>query len=114
MGATTLYHPVSLHVIRGAAEFHNFKFGKIKQTRHDFKRCEAVYEAEIISMPKGLTLYSNEVIQRQLDHCFADDIQVTNVWKSKAGIYRARLEVKVQGVEQAEFPEIDTEPDFPF
>jgi len=109
MGATTLYHPVSLHVLRGAAEYCGWKLGKIKQTRSDFKHCEAVYEIELVSWPAQLATYGPQIMQKQLQHCFMDDIQVTNVWCSKAGIWRARIEVKVGEREQLELVAADAE-----
>lgn len=94
MGKTTRFHPVSLHVIRGAAEYCGFKFGKIRQTSFESEAKFAEYEAEITRMPSFLSETGWGVVRRQLQHCFAVDITVENVWRSKSGIWRGTLLVK--------------------
>lgn len=79
MGATSGYHPVSLHVIRGAAEFCGWKFGKIVRLK-EFPSTEmAEYKATIVKMPRGAADWAPKAFQRQLQHCFVDDIKVTQV-----------------------------------
>lgn len=103
MGATTLYHPISLNVIRGAADYCGWKLGKIQQRTSDFKRCEATYQVYIQKMPKGMEDTPVSVITRQFQHCFMNDIQVTHLYKTARGNWFARLHVKVP-LEQMELP----------
>lgn len=102
MGATTLYHPISLYVLRGAADYCGWKLGKIKQLSSDFKHCAATYDLEIVQMPAKLYEYGPEIVKKQLQHCFMDDIQVKSVRLSKSGIWRAEIAVKVGEREQQE------------
>jgi len=87
-------HPVSLHVIRGAVEYCGWKFGKIEQISLEVDAYFAEYECIIEKMPAGLEKQSWAVISRQLQHCFAADITLSNLWRSKGGTYRCQLIVK--------------------
>jgi hypothetical protein len=97
MGKTTLYHPISLHVIRGAAEFCGFKFGKLKQLDSHEPGRHAWYSAEIESFPGGMDpdKASHKAIIGALRKCFMDDIRVTALWRTRTGKYFADLDVQL-------------------
>jgi hypothetical protein len=101
MGATTLYHPISLLVIRGAADYCGWKLAKIQQKHSDFEHCSAVYQVEIIKMPKGMDEMPLAAITRQFQHCFMDDIQVTHLYRTPRGNWYARLSVHVHAVQHS-------------
>jgi len=94
MGATNGYHPISLHVIRGAAEFCGFKIGKMRRVAQLPTEGKAVYSVEIEAAPRGWTNWSPAIYLRQLQHCFMDDIQVKRV--EMATNRRARAVLVVQ------------------
>jgi len=93
MGKITLYHPISLTVIRGAALYCNWKIGRIKQTASDPESTFASYSCEIVSMPDGMEDMPNKVIKRQLQHCFLDDIEVKRIYQSVTGVWYASINV---------------------
>lgn len=95
MGKVTLYHPVSLHVIRGAAEYCGFQFGKLKQMYADPENLAARYEATIQRVPPEFLDKSNSVIQEALQQCFMDDIRVHWVHNTKSGVLACYLQVKL-------------------
>jgi len=75
MGKKTLYHPVSLHVIRGAAEYCGWQFGKITQVNSEPDRGRARYRAEIVKIPPESANQSEMIQLNDLDNCFAADIR---------------------------------------
>jgi len=85
MGKTTLYHPVSLHVIRGAAEYCGWKFGKIKQISNTLSDGTARYTAEIKAVPQRLTDGDLKLMYFDLRECFAKDIEVHWLRRTKSG-----------------------------
>lgn len=85
MGKTTCYHPVSLHIIRGSAEYTGFRFGKIRQLDSDFNQCWARYEAEIISIPSDLPENSMSRLQEELQLGFCEDVAIQWVHRTKTG-----------------------------
>lgn len=95
MGATKRIHPVSLHVIRGAAEYCGWKFGKIKQVKYYDGLNKAEYTCEIEEMPGTAHNWPIKVIHKQLQHCFMDDISVASVWIKPGGQFMARLFVQL-------------------
>lgn len=97
MGKTTLYHPVSLHVIRGAAEYCGFKFGRIKQIRALPDIQFARYIAEIVSWPDGWEKQPLSVMQKKLQNCFMDDILVQWLRTLRAGKIVCDIAVQVSG-----------------
>jgi len=99
MGAVTLYHPVSLHVIRGAAEYCGFQFGKLKQMWSDPQDRTARYEATIQRVPPAWANGSTMVIQDELQKCFMDDIKVHWVHYTKSGVLACQIEVDIKGSE---------------
>jgi len=93
MGATTLYHPVPLSVLRGCVEYCGWRFGRIVQQFADEERGFASYTAHIVHMPEGMGVFPVGVIMRQLKHCFAADIDCTHLWFTKDEHWYCRLQV---------------------
>ena len=95
MGKTTLYHPISLHVIRGAAEYCGWQFGKLKQTWSDPETLSARYEATIQQVPPLFRDYSLAMLLRELEKCFMDDIRVHWLHYTKSGVLGCQLAVQL-------------------
>jgi hypothetical protein len=95
MGATKGYHPVSLHVLRGAAEYYGWKLGKIKRIAELPEQQKAIYVVDIVHAPKGADDWPPKIYRRQLQHCFMDDIRVTTVRLSTSGDNTAILAVQL-------------------
>jgi len=96
MGKKTLYHPVSLHVIRGAAEYGGFQFGTIKQKWNDPEKRTARYDVEIKKMPGDLMKKGTLLrIQYELQNCFMDDIRVHWVHMTQSGQWACQLAVRI-------------------
>jgi hypothetical protein len=93
MGKTTLFHPISLHVIRGAAEYCGWKFKHIHQTDAEPDRGRARYVAEVEAMPKRVLGLSQSAWQDDLQNCFMDDIRVYWPRQTKAGKWLVDLQV---------------------
>ncbi len=94
MGKTTLYHPISLHVVRGAAEYCGFKFGKIKQIYGNQTQRKAIYSAEIERMPGDLFKMGTLLrVQHDLQECFMDDIRIEWVHVHQSGLWSCRITI---------------------
>lgn len=93
MGASTKYHPVSLHVIRGAAEYCGWKFGKITQLSGDQERNTARYRAEIEVIPVESQNQTTMIMSNDLDNCFAADIHVHWLRQTQNGTWMCDLAV---------------------
>lgn len=92
MGKTTLYHPVSLAVIRGAAEYAGFKLGKLRQVDVDESQGMAQYETVIRDLPADAGIIGPETLRAKLDSCFAADVGVLRVWYTRHGEWMASIE----------------------
>jgi len=90
MGKTTLYHPVSLHVIRGSLNYGGFAVGRIRQIWGNRETGRAGYVCELIKAPKGFMAQSPRNQVNQLNSLFAKDIQVTHITTSYGGRPRRR------------------------
>jgi len=95
MGKTRRYHPVSLHVIRGAAEYCGWKFSYITQIDCEPERQRARYTAQIELIPKKMFGRSTIEVQNELQECFLDDIRVHWLRTTKSGKYLVDLEVNL-------------------
>jgi len=95
MGATNGYHPISLHVIRGAAEYCGFKLGKIRRIASLPAEGKAIYNVEIDHAPQGWQGWSTKTYRHQLQHCFMDDIKVVDVRMRFAGKVNVTLVVEL-------------------
>lgn len=80
MGKVVHYHPVSLTVLRAAAIYGGFRFGKISQTVVNSAEQMAVYIVEIVAFPDHLYPKEPEVIETALQGCFAADVKVASVY----------------------------------
>lgn len=85
MGKTTLFHPVSLLVIRGAADYCGFKFGRIVQTHEDREANYARYTAELKSWPAKWDKSLPVVRLNMLRDCFMNDIEAHWLRQTKSG-----------------------------
>lgn len=85
MGKTTLFHPVPLSVIRGAAEYSGWKFGRIERVSHDFEGGWARYTAQIEVMPQRVENVLPVVRLNDLRDCFAADIEAHWLRQTKSG-----------------------------
>jgi len=105
MGKRTLFHPVGLHIIRGAAEHCGYLFGRLKQTgiSHDLKH--AVYVTEIVEMNAEDRDNGLSEIQFDLDACFAEDVNVTLIWRTRSGKLMVQIETYAMTLHQLSFDE---------
>jgi hypothetical protein len=85
MGRATLYHPVSLTVIRAAAIRCGWRFGKIIQEYASEETFTAHYNAEIDLQRKGFVLFEKQVLIHQINECFAGDVEIVDVWTNRSG-----------------------------
>jgi len=108
MGKVTLYHPVSLHVVRGAAEYCGFKFGKIKQTKSDPTGLSATYHVQVVKIHPACKEANIGFITHMLKACFPNDIKVKEVmWSTKRGISAVLMTYVDTGPNQLPMPEIE-------
>lgn len=106
-----MYHPVSLHVVRGAAEYCGFKFGRLKQLRNNPTGLYAIYHAQVTVLPKHCQGKSLEYIHFALSECFNADIKVETVKQStKSGITAIIRTSILQDPEPFPLPEPHLEP----
>jgi len=105
MGKTTGYHPVSLHVIRGAAEYCGWKFGTITRLKSDVKIQTAEYRIAIVRGPDGCDHWPPKTFRRRLQLCFADEIEVTQVELSTYRLAHAYLKVRLNATPMDEYME---------
>jgi hypothetical protein len=97
MGKTTRVHPVSLHVLRGAAEYCGFHFGRLRQTKLNLEGTRAWYTAIIVEFPAGMDPDRAPVstMLGALRSCYASDVWVTALWRSRSGVWSADLDVEL-------------------
>jgi len=94
MGKYTLFHPVSLNILRGAAEWHGFKLTRINQTILKADRSGARYRVEL-EVPTILLKDSVSSIKDCLQSCFMSDVSVLGLWHTKTGKYVADIETRI-------------------
>jgi len=90
MGKQTRSHPVSLNVIRGAAEFGGFKLGKLRQVDFDKLENVAYYTTTIDRMPGDCGTSPTE-IKGCLNDLFSLDVLCTFVSLNSNGTRTARI-----------------------
>lgn len=106
MGKKTLYHPVSLHVLRGAVEYCGFKFGRLQQINSDPTGLTATYRAVIEKAPKHCEGKSLEYVHFALQECFNADIKVLTVSATSHGAMTVRICSRIpRDPEQSTLPE---------
>jgi len=97
MGKTTLYHPLPLTVIRGAAEYCGFRFGRITQYYADKPNGCAIYNATITQMPGDLEQTGSLLrIHHDLQECFMDDVRIHWVHVTQGGLWNCRITVTLK------------------
>jgi len=95
MGATTLYHPVSLMVIRAVAIHCGWRFGRIVQTSSDPANNRANYTVEITHGPgKHLGKPADEIL-KIIQACFVEDVRCHWVRLTKNGRLYVDLHVDI-------------------
>lgn len=96
MGKTTLFHPVSLQTIRGAAIQCGFVLSEIRQIAYSTEENEAFYRAIIVIAPVDFYDLSQENQKSMLQECFLDDIAVSWVGRNVKGQTCANFATMVQ------------------
>jgi len=107
MGKKTLYHPVSLHVIRGAAEYCGFRFEKVHLLNSFPENQSARYNVKIVEFPAGWDRQPLDLMQNQLQACFMDGIRVHWLRKNKADQWMFHLQINP--VAETVIDEIDSQ-----
>lgn len=95
MGKTTLYHPIPLSVIRGAAEFCGFKFDKIHQLNGYPELRTARYNVTVVGFPKGWDKEPLDIMQSMLQECFMDDMRVHWLRRNREDKWMFHLRVEL-------------------
>ncbi len=85
MGKITHYHPVSLHVVRGAAEYCGFKFSKLKWLKSSPTGSSATYRFTLEKLPANLKDAPIGLIRSRLIECFNADIHVGTMRQTSKG-----------------------------
>lgn len=109
MGKTTLYHPVSLHVIRGAAQWMGWEFGKIEQLSAEPESHRAVYRAEITAFPVDPDQTSLAELTRLLKQAFMRDILPISVRKAPGETWYCNIIVDLAEVNRRPVPSLSVE-----
>jgi len=82
-----------LHVIRGAAEFCGWKFGRIEQIRSEKETGYAEYVAQIEIIPESLNKAGFKAMLDDLAACFMQDIRPSWIRMTKSGKWTVDLYV---------------------
>lgn len=91
MGKQTLFHPVSLAIIRGAAEYGGFKLGKLRQQSYDLDANVAYYQTTVLSLPEDCKANPIE-IRGRLNDLYSRDVLFTIVRINSDGRVTARFQ----------------------
>lgn len=91
MGKTVHMHPISLYVIRGAAQQAGWRLGRInlRHLTEDYKT--AYYHIPIILVPQDLRDLSLFNLRNSLQSCFSQDIRVGALWITHGGVTMCEL-----------------------
>lgn len=81
MGKKTLYHPISLNVIRGALEYCGITPGRITQTSVNSSDLRATYRLNLDRLPPELWARPLDYVSDAVQSCFAADITINKVKK---------------------------------
>lgn len=104
MGKQTRFHPVSLNIIRGAAEFAGFKLGKLRQNAPADDSNPAKYTVQLLDFPYDCQKQELLTIKDKLNGAFSLDVVVDDVWVTRSGKIYAGLSTSTQGGPKAELP----------
>lgn len=83
MGKQTRFHPVSLNIIRGAAEYSGFKLGKLRQYDNSEVLGYARYTVQILECPQDCQKVELLTIKQKLSSAFSWDVSVRDVWVTR-------------------------------
>jgi hypothetical protein len=104
MPKRTLYHPVSIHVLRGALEYCGITPGRLRQIGVNNAERSAIYRCDIIAVPKGLWSESLPAKRRAIQSCFASDVAVMSYgeeYDDKKGLITAWITLCTRAVSDA-------------
>lgn len=90
MGKQTKFHPVSLNVLRGAAEYGGFKLGKVRQLTYEEWSNSASYKCDLVQFPPDCDLNPDK-LHKTLNGLYAADVEVQLVWKTRSGNWHCIL-----------------------
>lgn len=79
MGKKKLYHPVSLHVIRGGFEYCGCTVGRVHQVEAMPEQEVAFYSVDILTHPPSWLKKPPSKLIEAIQSCFLDDIRVTKI-----------------------------------
>jgi len=85
MGKIAHLHPVSLHVVRGAAEYCGFKFGLLKWKKSSPTGSQATYRFTLEKTPPNLKDAPIGLIRSRLIDCFNADIHIGTLRQTTKG-----------------------------
>jgi len=91
MGKIAHYHPVSLHVVRGAAEYCGFKFGVLKWLKSTPTGSSATYRFTLEKTPPALSNAPIGLIRSRLVECFNADIRIGTLRQTTKGAITGEL-----------------------
>lgn len=111
MGKKSLYHPISLMTIRGAAAQNGFELGRITQTRFDQDKRSAHYRAVVESWPRGWDKKSQAIQKAWFNNCFSMDIWCDWAGLNSAGEHCVNLRTQFVAYEE-DLTEVVPDADF--
>ncbi len=91
MPTTSLFHPISLYVIRGSLIHCGWTPGRISQLACNMTNGTARYRVAITKVPKQEKDASPSRMKTLLNNCFMEDIEVTEVWHKSDGTITAYI-----------------------
>ncbi len=97
MGKKTLYHPVGLYVLRGAAELMGFDLGDIRQIQFDPESQTAFYTVQLRKIPYTLRKKHPKAVKDAFNECFSTDVMVHSISYTEAGGYVVQIATNTGG-----------------
>jgi len=101
MAKTTLYHPISLYTLRGAAQWGGFVLGQIKQLESDVENQCAYYAVTLKVIPSNLRKAHPEKVREVLNNCFASDVIVLGISYSTHGGFTCTIKTDILAAQTA-------------
>jgi len=102
MGKTVHFHPVSLTVIRAAAIYCGWRFGRINQVDVSESDRWAMYQCEITLIPEAAQPIGSKHFIDTLNACFSRDIKASSAWITKNGKTNCLLTTMLINDDQAD------------
>jgi hypothetical protein len=111
MGKTTLYHPISLQMIRGIAQQNGLYLGRISQVFADRDLEVARYRASIAisAGPINWAKYPPKNIKRMFNQMYLDDIHCVQCWVTRQGVIMLEIEARLSKPGDDPAPELGPE-----